>query len=105
MEKPTPNEEIISLLFPASRMLIRFAFPILGSMDFPPGSISSRSVKLVGCKCSIALRSIFEALVTPFDSEAVITTSFNAMVDEVSRKANVVFLEMEKVFVSLSYPR
>ena len=99
---PTPNEAIASLVLPASRILIRLALPILGSTDFPPGSSSSRSVKLVGCRCSMALRSIFDALVSPFDSEAVMTTSFSAITDEVRLKDRVVFREREKVFSDLS---
>ena len=42
-----------------------------GDEEEPPGSSASRSAKLDGWMCSIALRSITEELVTPFDSEAV----------------------------------
>ena len=50
----------------------------------------------------MALRSIFDALVSPFDSEAVMTTSFSAITDEVRLKDRVVFREREKVFSDLS---
>lgn len=46
-----------------------------GSFEMNPGSSSTRSVKLDGCRWAIAWRSMTEAAVTPRLSRAVTTTS------------------------------
>lgn len=61
---------------PISRRWIVLGADNTGDEEEPPGSSASRSAKLDGWMCSIALRSITEELVTPFDSEAVTTTSW-----------------------------
>ena len=89
---------------PTSRKVMFLAPFILGSLVFPPGNSASKSEKLVGCRCSIAVRSIFEALVIPFDSEAVTTTSRNAVEDGFNENINDMLLVRSMDLSCFSYP-
>lgn len=63
-------------MFPVSRRVMEFVLDISGVCEIFPGRSSRRSVKLVGCRCSIADLLITEELVSPLLSSAVTTTSF-----------------------------
>ena len=60
------------------------ACPMLGVCDMLPGSSSSRSAKLVGCKWLMASRPMRELLVIPVDSLAVTTTALSTLEFSVS---------------------
>ena len=79
-KKLTPKDEMFSVV-PASRRCIRLAWSICGSEALPPGTNSNRSLKLLGCRWRMAVRSMTEVLVARLDSEAVTTTSFRALLE------------------------
>ena len=73
-----PNEEVAycELGEPASRNVMTLALPSEGGFVIPPGSSASRSANEEGCRCSMAVCPMMVALVIPFCSDAVTTTSF-----------------------------
>ena len=72
----TPNDDVLyELAVPVSRMRMVLGELSTGSCERPPGRSSSKSVKLDGCRCSMACFLMIEAEVNPLDSWAVTTTS------------------------------
>ena len=77
MMKRVPNEEVLywSLAMGTSRRFMVLGTLRWGSWARPPGSSSSKSEKLEGCRCSMACRLMVETLDKPCPSCAVTTTS------------------------------
>lgn len=75
-----------------------------GSDVFPPGSKANRSVNDDGCRCSIACRSMRDALVIPFDSEAVTVMSLRILERDVSFKTSNVSVERLMFIFLVRYP-
>ena len=73
-----------------------------GSCVVPPGSSERRSVKLDGCRCSIALRSMTDDVVMPCDSCAVTTTSFSMRLSCFNRSVRVAVSPFRLVYVCVS---
>ena len=83
IRKLVPSEDVAYcslLLRLASLSRILFGRDRLGSWLRPPGSSSSKSLKLEGCRCSIACLRMVEALVSPLLSWAVTMTSCIALI-------------------------
>ena len=78
----------VALTAPVSRNVIVLTDPMSGFLDIPPGSSSSMSVKLVGCRCSMAERSIRDEVVMPRFSRAVTVTCPRTVADVSSRMSN-----------------
>ena len=80
-------------IVPVSRNPIVLAVDRSGSFCCPPGSSCIRSLRLVGCRNSIAERSMREAVTAPCDSLAVTTTSCSsaAMTMESMRASSPLF--------------